>query len=149
MKRVFSSRELQSVDTVRTRKNIATRSPKLKLLQLSEMVGLEHENPHQADSDALATAELLLMLMEKAQHLPLVTLEKLAELAYHLKSDIDMLFLSILQDKRKKLENLPDDLEVYRGIALKKKVLRKNKCMMFKSSIQLVRKKRSNYWRLM
>ena len=34
-----------------------------------------------------------------------------------------MLFLSILQDKRKKLENLPDDLEVYRGIALKKKVL--------------------------
>jgi len=34
---------------------------------LSESLGLSHENPHQADSDAQVTAELLLLIQEKIE----------------------------------------------------------------------------------
>ena len=48
-----------------------------RLSDLSESLGLSHENPHQADSDAQVTAELLLLIQEKMKSLPLVTMEKL------------------------------------------------------------------------
>ncbi|MBS4222178.1 ATP-dependent DNA helicase DinG [Lederbergia citrea] len=119
----FHNFSFESVDTVELSKILLPEAPSYKLSELSEMLGFDHENPHQADSDALVTAELLLMLIEKARKLPLVTLEKLTHMAFQLKSDIGSLFQSILTDKRKSIENLPDDLEVYRGIAMKKKII--------------------------
>ena len=55
--------------------------------------------------------------------MPLVTLEKLAELANYLQSDIAAFFQSIIADKRQKIEDLPEELEVFRGIAIRKKSL--------------------------
>ncbi|MGV3465809.1 MAG: ATP-dependent DNA helicase DinG [Heyndrickxia sp.] len=109
------------IDTVELAKIMLPTSDSFKLIELAESLSLSHERPHQADSDALVTAELLLYLMDKAKQLPLVTLEKLVDFAIHLKSNIDLLFDEIIDEKRKHIEDLPDDLEVYRGIAIKKK----------------------------
>lgn len=113
--------QMDSLDTVELAKILLPEASSYKLADLSEQLELSHLNPHQADSDALVTAELLLLMLEKAKSLPLVTLEKLADFAVHLKSDISMLFNSILASKRKSVENLPEQLEVFRGIALRKK----------------------------
>ena len=40
------------------------RQKSFRLSDLSESLGLSHENPHQADSDAQVTAELLLLIQE-------------------------------------------------------------------------------------
>lgn len=109
------------IDTVELAKIMLPTSDSFKLIELAESLSLSHDRPHQADSDALVTAELLLYLMDKAKQLPLVTLEKLADLAMHVKSDIDLLLDEIIEEKRKHIEDLPDDLEVFRGIAIKKK----------------------------
>ena len=37
---------------------------------LAEQAKLKHDRPHQADSDAQVTAELLLLFLEKAAKLP-------------------------------------------------------------------------------
>ncbi len=114
---VFSN----AIDTVELTKILMPESPSYKLSELSDVLGFDHDRPHQADSDALVTAELLLMLIEKVKQLPIVTLEKLTELAFYLKSDIGPLFHELLHEQEAKIENLAEDLEVHRGIALKKK----------------------------
>ncbi len=111
----------ESIDTVELSKVLMPMSTSYKLSDMSEMLGFEHENPHQADSDALVTSELLLFLIENIRQLPLITIEKLTDLAHHLKSNIALLLHSIIQEKRMKLEDLPEALEVHRGIALRKK----------------------------
>ncbi|MBS4217331.1 ATP-dependent DNA helicase DinG [Bacillus sp. FJAT-49711] len=112
-----------SVDTVEFAKILLPTAQSYKLSELAEYLQLKHENPHQADSDALVTAELFLILLERTKTLPLITLEKLTDMAYSLKSDLYILFESILKEKRKNIDNLQEDLEVFRGIALKKKVI--------------------------
>jgi len=112
---------IETVDTVELAKIMLPEAQSYKLSDLSELVGVQHENPHQADSDALVTAELLLLLINKARKLPLVTLEKLSALAYYLKSDIDSLFTKIVMDKRRTIDDLQEELEVFRGIAIRKK----------------------------
>ncbi|MBS4199481.1 ATP-dependent DNA helicase DinG [Bacillus sp. FJAT-49732] len=114
---------LDSIDTVEFAKILFPTASSYKLSELAELLQLEHENPHQADSDALVTAELLLILIERTRSLPLITLEKLSDMAYSLKSDLYIIFQSILKEKRKNIENLQEDLEVFRGIALKKKMI--------------------------
>ncbi|MBS4173247.1 ATP-dependent DNA helicase DinG [Bacillus sp. FJAT-49736] len=111
-----------TIDTVELAKIILPTADSYKLAELAESLSLSHERPHQADSDAIVTAELLLYLLRKAKRLPLVTLEKLADFSIHLKSNIDSLFHNILSEKRNHIEDLPHDIEVYRGIALKKKL---------------------------
>jgi ATP-dependent DNA helicase DinG len=57
--------------------------PKLNSLQLSmvaEALGIEHDRPHQADSDAEVTAQIWLRCLERFQQLPLLTVQKLAQL---------------------------------------------------------------------
>ncbi|MBS4209790.1 ATP-dependent DNA helicase DinG [Bacillus sp. FJAT-50079] len=111
----------EAIDTVELTKIIMPDLPSYKLADLSEQFEFVHDHPHRADSDALATAELLRLLIENAKQLPLVTLEKLADLSFYLKSDISILLHEIIKEKRRKIEDLPPHLEVFRGIALKKK----------------------------
>lgn len=110
-----------NIDTVELARVLFPSSDSFKLFELTESFSIDHERPHQADSDALVTAELLLHFIRTAKQLPLVTLEKLTELSKYLKSNIEVLFDTILQEKRKHVENLPEHLEVFRGIAIRKK----------------------------
>ncbi|RLQ95127.1 ATP-dependent DNA helicase DinG [Falsibacillus albus] len=109
-----------SVDTVEMAKILLPTADSYKLTELSSGFSLNHERPHQADSDAYATALLLLEFMEKIEVLPMVTIENLLTLSFHLKSDVHLVLQALHNIKLSHIENLPDHLEVYRGIVLAK-----------------------------
>ncbi|VEF47994.1 DnaQ family exonuclease/DinG family helicase [Bacillus freudenreichii] len=111
----------KTLDTVELANILLPEASSYKLEELSDEMELEHINPHQADSDALATAELLLMLLEKAKSLPATTLETLCKLSKSLNNSMFSFFDSIKKEKAGQLEHLQDDLESFRGIILKKK----------------------------
>jgi ATP-dependent DNA helicase DinG len=108
-------------DTVELAKITMPSADSFKLTELSNSLSLSHVRPHQADSDAYVTAELLLHFIHRLELLPLVTLEKLQVLSEYLKSDLSLLFNEIVTQKQGHVEDLPLELEVHRGIALRKK----------------------------
>ncbi|WP_026581092.1 ATP-dependent DNA helicase DinG [Bacillus sp. J33] len=108
------------LDTVEMSRILFPTADSFKLSDLAIREGLKHERPHQADSDAYVTAELLLILLKKIESLPLKTLEQLHKLSGGLKSDLDILFDEFILIKESRIEYLPDFLEIHRGIALKK-----------------------------
>ncbi|MCA1063156.1 ATP-dependent DNA helicase DinG [Rossellomorea aquimaris] len=113
-------------DTVELAKIALPSADSFKLTELSNSLKLSHVRPHQADSDAYVTAELLLYFMEELSKLPLVTLENLYSLSNHLKSDLSLLFDRIVSHKQKHVEDLSPLLEVHRGLAIRKKAAPKN-----------------------
>ena len=56
---------IPAIDTVELAQIFYRQKKSFRLSDLSESLGLSHENPHQADSDAQVTAELLLLIQEK------------------------------------------------------------------------------------
>ncbi|WP_100331393.1 ATP-dependent DNA helicase DinG [Bacillus xiapuensis] len=114
-----------SIDTVELARMLYPTLDSYKLNDLAVSLGVHHDRPHRADSDAYVTAELLLKMMEKLNGLPLVTLEKMEQLAVHLKSDIYLLLQAVIAEKQHHIEHLPESVEVYRGLALRKKTIQK------------------------
>lgn len=110
-----------AIDTVELARIVWPTSDSFKLGELTGNLGLQHDRPHQADSDAYVTAEMLLLMIEKLECLPMVTLEQMARLAVRLKSDIYLLIKAIIQEKQSNIEQLPEQVEVYRGLAMRKK----------------------------
>ncbi len=109
------------IDTVEMARILYPTADSYKLTDLALKEGLLHDRPHQADSDAQVTAELLLIMLEAVNELPLVTVKELAKLSEGLKSDLHLIFDDVLTVKESRLETLPEYIEVFRGIALKKK----------------------------
>ncbi len=109
-------------DTVELAKIVIPSADSYKLSDLSNQLNLSHVRPHQADSDAYVTAEILTYFIELLCDLPFVTLSQLEKLSKYLKSELSLLFDSIIEYKKVNLEDLPSQYEVYRGIALLKKV---------------------------
>lgn len=109
------------LDTVELARILYPTADSYKLVDLALQEGLKHERPHQADSDAFVTAELLLKLLSKLETLPQTTLKQLSKLSDGLKSDIHMLLDYLLIEKEQHIESLPSALEIYRGLALKRK----------------------------
>jgi ATP-dependent DNA helicase DinG len=89
-----------------------------RLSQLAETFQFNHDRPHQADSDALVTAEILLILLEKLENLPLVTLKKLMKLSANFTGDLFEIIEDIIRKKGTKSNG--DSFDIFRGIALKK-----------------------------
>ena len=109
------------IDTVEMARILYPSADSYKLTDLAAREDLDHDRPHQADSDAQVTAELLLIMLNAIKALPFVTVKELAKLSEGLKSDLHLIFDDVLQVKESSLEDLPDHIEVYRGIALKKR----------------------------
>ncbi|MBP1155302.1 MULTISPECIES: ATP-dependent DNA helicase DinG [unclassified Paenibacillus] len=70
----FDGRVLDTMDALRI---LYPGLSSLQLSMVSHAFGIEHERPHQADSDAEATAFIWLQCMERFQSLPLLTLQRL------------------------------------------------------------------------
>lgn len=70
----FDGRVLDTMDALRV---LYPGLSSLQLSMVSHALGIKHERPHQADSDAEATAILWLQCMERFQSLPLLTLQRL------------------------------------------------------------------------
>ncbi|KRO18209.1 helicase C-terminal domain-containing protein [Lacticaseibacillus saniviri] len=58
------------IDTVELAQVLLPTTGSYRLVDLTSMLGIEHDNPHRADSDAVSTAKLLLNLTKRFQHLP-------------------------------------------------------------------------------
>ncbi|WP_186577779.1 ATP-dependent DNA helicase DinG [Aquibacillus kalidii] len=107
------------IDTVELSRVLIPQAPGFKLGQLSEYLGLQHDDPHRALSDANVTAMLLDHLLNKLKDLPYETLFQLQEMDKVLKSDL----YHLLEKRMEEISFEPiarTDIEVYRGIAIRK-----------------------------
>ncbi|PLT34899.1 ATP-dependent DNA helicase DinG [Bacillus sp. V5-8f] len=111
-----------AIDTVELAKITKPTSDGYKLNQLAKQENLQHDRPHRADSDAYVTALLFLELNKKLAALPLITLKKLHKLSFSLKSDISDLLEELMSEKTAKNEVRCPDLNIFRGIALRKSI---------------------------
>lgn len=109
------------LDTVELARILFPTSDSYKLNDLAVQEGLQHDRPHQADSDAYVTAELFLNFLNQLEKLPLKTLLQLSRLSSGLKSDIHMLLDDLILVKEKSIEVFPAQLELFHGLALKKR----------------------------
>ncbi|WP_237071906.1 ATP-dependent DNA helicase DinG [Priestia flexa] len=106
-----------TVDTVELARMLLPTVEGYKLNQLAEYLNLNHDQPHQADSDAEVTAKILLLLMEKLNSLPLATLKQLYTLSLHLKSEIGELIQGIMNEKQ---DDYHEGYDFVHGLALRK-----------------------------
>ena len=109
------------LDTVELSRILFPSSDSFKLTDLAIQEKLQHDRPHQADSDAYVTGELLLILFERLRNLPLLTLRQLYKLSGGLKGDLDELLEDLIRVKEITIEQVPQHLEQYRGLFLKKR----------------------------
>ncbi|MDP4083851.1 MAG: ATP-dependent DNA helicase DinG [Bacillota bacterium] len=107
------------LDTVELARILYPTADGYKLTELAEMKELNHDRPHQADSDAFVTAELLLIFFEKLLSLPKIVLNQLSQLSGGLKSDVQQFLDELLIEKNKQIEELSRTLEIFNGIVLK------------------------------
>ncbi|GEB32761.1 ATP-dependent DNA helicase DinG [Brevibacillus sp. FSL K6-0770] len=117
------------LDTVELSRLLLPMQNSYRLGELASELAIEHDNPHQADSDALATAQLFLHLLDILQQLPLVTIQRLQMLVSSFRSDIATLLRQMEMEKLAELPQLGDEparqasplWDIYRQLALKKR----------------------------
>ena len=111
------------LDTVELSRLLLPNQTGYRLTDLSTELEVEHDNPHQADSDALATAQILIALLEKLDQLPYPVLQRLGDLTKGFSSNVSELIRSI--EKKRLLEGTlerenDDNFDYYRQIVLRK-----------------------------
>ncbi|WP_223066659.1 ATP-dependent DNA helicase DinG [Paenibacillus caui] len=84
-----------------------------QLGQVSSEFGLSHDRPHQADSDAVATAEIFLKCLDELADLPLITMQRLADLFAGEDSDLGWFFDALLNQRESEAVQDGDDGYVY------------------------------------
>ncbi|WP_035102035.1 ATP-dependent DNA helicase DinG [Aneurinibacillus terranovensis] len=108
------------LDTVELSRLLLPSQEGYRLTDLSMGLDIDHDRPHQADSDAEATAVLLMQLLEKLNRLPLVTVQHLQSISRSFQSDIGPLLTAIEQRKiHEGLFEPGEGLEVVNQVALK------------------------------
>lgn len=109
-----------TLDTVELAKILKPTSDGYKLHQLAKENHIEHLRPHQADSDAFATALLLISFKKKLLSLPVMTLKQLHRLSFSLQSEVSELIEDCIAIKLSKPEEYLPNLITYRGLAFKR-----------------------------
>ena len=113
---------LKCVDTVELFQILYPTSSGFRVSDMASEIGVVHENPHQALSDALVTAEGFIRMIEKLETLPMITLEKLHTLSRQLGVNNSEIFKMVIEEKRKSDDNLlKDHIVVVDELAIKKK----------------------------
>ncbi|NGQ94532.1 ATP-dependent DNA helicase DinG [Brevibacillus sp. SYP-B805] len=113
------------LDTVELARFLLPMQGSYRLVELADDLEIVHERPHQADSDALATAHLFLHLLDLLKRLPLVTIQRLQLLVSSFRSDVGRLLRQIEMEKLTEaaLEQPAGDAEaewdIYRQFALR------------------------------
>lgn len=116
----FDALTNRAIDTVELAKIAFPTEPSYKLQDLTSSLGIEHKDPHKADSDAYGTAVLLLKIIEKIEGLPQATLNVLGSLSTDLVRDTGYVISEIANESRKVKRKLPKDKMQVRNLILKK-----------------------------
>lgn len=114
---------IPAIDTVELAQILFPTADSFNLQELVEWLGYELDQPHHALFDAEATAFLLKELSKKVESLPLVTLEKVVELAEYCTAETATFFTHALDKLKADPGDLNDQLVVANGLALKNPVL--------------------------
>lgn len=112
---------IPGIDTVELAQVFMPTSLSFRLKDLAEELHLVHENPHQADSDADVTAQLLLHLEAKIKELPIITLEKIIDTADQMAFQTKNYLENCLREMQDNPKPLSKDLAIIHGLALRKK----------------------------
>lgn len=112
---------IPGIDTVELAQVFMPTSLSFRLKDLAEELHLVHENPHQADSDADVTAQLLLYLDSKIKELPIITVEKIVETADQMAFQTKNYLEECMKEMQEAPRPLSDELVIIRGLALRKK----------------------------
>lgn len=113
--------QIPGIDTVELAQIFLPTQVSFRLNDLAESLGLQHESPHQADSDAEVTASLLLHIKDTMEKLPLVTLEKISQLSEMTSKQTNLFIKQITSQKQADPQPLDPSLQVIDGVALRKK----------------------------
>ncbi|CCF14132.1 dnaQ exonuclease/DinG family helicase [Brevibacillus laterosporus GI-9] len=87
------------LDTVELARVLLPMQSGYRLVELASDFDIQHENPHQADSDAIATAHLLLRLLDILYKLPLITIQGLQMMISSFRFDVATLLREIEMEK--------------------------------------------------
>ena len=112
---------IPGIDTVELAQVFMPTTLSFRLKDLAEELHLVHENPHQADSDADVTAQLLLHLEAKIKELPIITLEKIVDTADQMAFQTKNYLENCLREMQANPKPLSKDLAIIHGLALRKK----------------------------
>ncbi|WP_099222239.1 ATP-dependent DNA helicase DinG [Listeria costaricensis] len=112
---------IQKLDTVELTRILYPGIDSYKLQDLGDEFGFGHDRPHQADSDAYVTAELLLLCLEKLNGLPLPVLRKMSNIAQPLKNHLPELLFEVEMAQDRKNLPLSEELLLRRGLVIRKK----------------------------
>ncbi|WP_093336003.1 ATP-dependent DNA helicase DinG [Salibacterium halotolerans] len=107
------------LDTVELSRILFPSAPAYQLSRLTQWLGISHNRPHQADSDAWVTASLLLRLLHKLAGLPETTKKWFHSLAPHLESDVSAVMREPVIKQETVTNSDPRWME-YKGIVFKK-----------------------------
>lgn len=143
--------KIPGIDTVELAQVFLPTETSYRLNDLADRFGFDHENPHQALSDAEVTATLLLYIQEKIQELPLITMAKIADLSMVTSYQTSQFIADLFKKMKQKPVKQLDDLQIIDGVALKKKTIplfetplypshypktKKEKAVFFKTQIE-------------
>ena len=112
---------IPGIDTVELAQIFLPTEASFRLNDLAESLGIEHENPHQAASDAEVTAKLLIEIERRAKELPIVTLQKIAQLGSETSYQTNQYLHDLVKRMKKEPRQMAADTMIVSGIALKKK----------------------------
>jgi ATP-dependent DNA helicase DinG len=112
--------EIPAIDTVALSQVVFSYAKGYRLRDLTSYLKIEHHDPHSADSDAVATAHLLIEIQNQLQKLPIVTLDRLATLSEDLPRETHQLIKDVLRASKLHPGKLNEDLVVVNGMALQK-----------------------------
>lgn len=112
--------DIPAIDTVELSQILLPDASSFKLSDLTQYLSIIHNRPHQANSDAFATAKLFLYLKKQLQNLPKPTLETLADLSNNLIRQTGNFIREISQVDQNYERELPQNLIQKKDIILKK-----------------------------
>ncbi|MEG0293992.1 helicase C-terminal domain-containing protein [Enterococcus sp.] len=112
---------IPGIDTVELAQIFLPTEASFRLNDLAESLGIEHENPHQAASDAEVTAMLLLEIERRARALPIATIQKIALLSSETSYQTSQYIQNLNNRMKQSPQKLPDNSMVVAGVVLKKK----------------------------
>ncbi|WP_086349375.1 helicase C-terminal domain-containing protein [Candidatus Enterococcus clewellii] len=115
--------QIPGIDTVELSQIFFPTEKSFRLSDLSESLGLVHENPHQADSDAQVTAEVFLLIEKRIRTLPLLSLKMILLLSDQLGMETGAYLNRLYEEMKVQPIPLKEGLQVIDGLVLRKKVL--------------------------
>lgn len=116
----MSPMDNEAVDTVTLSQILWPTLDSYRLPELTKQLGIAHENPHRADSDARATGALLILAMQKAEALPMMTLQQLEALPLVLPQQTKIIFSLALQENQAHPKPLAEHLMIIDHLALRR-----------------------------